>query len=325
MKIHSDQYGLLQLFPPITPYRTGYLPVSDLHTLYYEESGNPQGQPVVFLHGGPGGGTVPLYRQFFDPEAYRIILFDQRGCGKSTPHAELTDNSTWELVADIEKLRHHLGIERWGVFGGSWGSTLALAYAIHHPEPVTFMILRGIFLCRQFEIQWFYQEGTSLLYPDEWEKYLAPIPTTEHHDLVSAYYQRLTSTDEATRLEAALAWSGWEAATSRLLPDPNLMGRFEDPHLALPFARIECHYFINRIFMPSDDYLLNQIDKIRHIPGSIIQGRYDVVCPPKTAWDLHKAWPEAQFHLVQDAGHSAMEPGICHQLLVATEQYKQKA
>ncbi|MGF1570605.1 MAG: prolyl aminopeptidase [Nodosilinea sp.] len=312
-----------QLYPAIEPYRREFLAVSDRHQLYLEEVGNPAGKPVVFLHGGPGGGINSVYRQFFDPQRWRVILFDQRGCGQSTPHAELAGNTTWELVNDIEKIRAHLHIERWTVFGGSWGSTLALAYAQTHPERCDGLILRGIFTLRQREIRWFYQEGASYLYPDAWEHYLAPIPEPEQDDLVAAYYRRLTSDDWPTRLAAARAWSVWEASTSKLLQDPELIDHFSADEFAVAFARIECHYFVNRGFFEQDDQLLRNVDRIRHIPGVIVQGRYDVVCPATTAWELHRAWPEARFVLVQNAGHSAMEPGITSALIEATDEFAQ--
>ena len=310
------------LYPPIEPYDHGMLPVSDVHTLYYEQAGNPEGQPVVFLHGGPGGGLVPEYRQFFDPEAYRIILFDQRGAGRSTPHASLEENTTWHLVEDIEKLRAHVGVESWHVFGGSWGSTLALAYAETHPARVRSLTLRGIFLCRPKEIRWFYQEGASWVFPDVWEEYEKVIPEEERGDFVSAYYRRLTSDDEATRLAAARAWSVWEGSTSKLFFDPELIERFDEAEFALAFARIECHYFMNNAFFPTDNYLIEQVGKIRHIPATIVQGRYDVVCPARSAWELHRAWPEAELKIVPDAGHSATEPGIVSALVEATDKFK---
>ncbi|MGD1906400.1 MAG: prolyl aminopeptidase [Leptolyngbyaceae cyanobacterium] len=309
------------LYPPIEPYRVEYISVSERHTLYLEESGNPQGCPVIFLHGGPGGGTVPLYRQFFDPARWRIVLFDQRGCGKSTPHASLKENTTWDLVADIETLRSHLGIEQWVVFGGSWGSTLALAYAQIYPDRCQGLILRGIFTLRRQEIQWFYQWGASMLFPEAWQTYLAPIPAAERDDLVAAYYRRLTSPDEQTRLTAAKAWSIWEASTSRLRLDPALVEKFGEAEFAAAFARIECHYFMNGGFFPEDDYLLANAAKIRHIPGVIVQGRYDVVCPIQTAWELHQAWPEADFQVIADAGHSATEPGIVDALVEASDRF----
>src|SRR5919202_3217327 len=310
------------LYPPIEPYDEGMLPVSPVHTIYYEQSGNPGGLPVVFLHGGPGGGTVPDYRRFFDPRAYRIVLFDQRGSGKSTPHACLEENTTWHLVEDIEQLREHLGIDSWVVFGGSWGSTLALAYAQTHAERVRALVLRGIFLCRPKEIRWFYQEGASNIYADVWEQYLAVIPPEERGDMLAAYYRRLTSDDEATRVEAARAWSVWEGSTSKLYPDPDLIDHFGDPHFAIAFARIECHYFTHNAFFETDNYLIEQVDKIRDIPTVIVQGRYDVVCPMTSAWDLHRAFPEADLQLIPDAGHSALEPGIRAALVEATDKFK---
>jgi proline iminopeptidase len=314
-----------ELYPSIEPFDTGRLPVSPVHTIYYEQCGNPEGRPVVFLHGGPGGGLIPDYRRYFDPAAYRIILFDQRGSGQSTPHASLEENTTWALVEDIEKLREHLGVEGWHVFGGSWGSTLALAYAETHPTRVRSLTLRGIFLCRPQEIRWFYQEeqGASWLFPDVWEEYRNVIPVEERDDFVSAYYRRLTSEDEAVRLEAARAWSVWEGSTSKLLFDYAMIEKFADPQFALAFARIECHYFMNNAFFSTDNYLIENVGKIRHIPAVIVQGRYDVVCPIKSAWELHRAWPEADYRVVPDAGHSATEPGIAHELISATERFKE--
>ncbi|PKL77108.1 MAG: prolyl aminopeptidase [Candidatus Melainabacteria bacterium HGW-Melainabacteria-1] len=314
--------GRFELFPALEANFSEFLEVGDGHRLYYEESGNPDGQPVVFLHGGPGGGAVARYRRFFDPEHYRIILFDQRGAGKSLPHAGLEANTTWDLVRDIEKLREKLGVTRWLVFGGSWGSTLALSYAITHPERVMGLILRGIFLCRPWEIQWLYQQGASRLFPDAFDDYLAVIPAAERHDLVAAYHRRLTSEDEAVRLGAAKAWSVWEAATSKLFPDPKLMSDFEEDHFALAFARIECHYFSHNAFFEGDNWLLENLEPIRDIPGRIVHGRYDVVCPVQNAWELHQRWPESQLTIVPDAGHSAMEPGNLHALIEATEAFK---
>ena len=311
-----------ELYPPIQPYKRGNLKVSDIHTLYYEECGNPQGKPVVFLHGGPGAGITPTYRQYFDPQKWRIILFDQRGCGNSKPHAELNQNTTWDLVDDIEKLRVHLSIENWVVFGGSWGSTLALAYSQTYPESCIGLILRGIFLGRPKEIFWLYQEGTSKIFPDAWEEYLKPIPVAERHDLVKAYYQRLTNTDKKVQLEAARAWSIWEASTSKLIQDPNLMQSFSESNFAVAFARIECYYFINKCFFQDEEQLLKNVDKIRHIPGVIVQGRYDIVSPIVSAWELHRAWPEAEFIVVPDAGHSASEAGIKDALIRATDNMK---
>jgi proline iminopeptidase len=312
------------LYPAIEPYDQGMLPVSPVHTLYYEQSGNPEGLPVVFLHGGPGGGTVPDYRRFFDPAAYRIVLFDQRGSGKSTPHANLEDNTTWHLVADIERIREHLGIDGWHVFGGSWGSTLALAYAQTHPERARALVLRGIFLCRPKEIRWFYQEGASAIYPDAWEHYVKVIPGAERDDLLGAFHRRLTSDDEAVRLEAARAWSVWEGSTSKLYPDEDFIAHFGDPQFALAFARIECHYFMNNAFFETDNYLIENVGKIRHIPTVIVQGRYDVVCPLMSAWELHRAWPEAELKVIPDAGHSALEPGTRSALVEATDRFARK-
>ena len=309
------------LYPPITPYYTDFLSVSERHTLYVEASGNPDGQPVIFLHGGPGGGTTPLYRQFFDPEQWQIILFDQRGCGQSRPHADLQENTTWHLVADIEKIRQHFGIDQWVVFGGSWGSTLALAYAQSHPEQCRGLILRGIFTLRPEEIRWFYQSGASYLFPDAWETYLAPIPPDERHDLLTAYHRRLTHSDPAVQLEAARAWSIWEASTSKLLPDEALVDRFGKADFATAFARIECHYFMNGGFFETPDQLIVNADRLSSIPGVIVQGRYDVVCPMKTAWELHQAWPEAEFVVVPNAGHSATEPGIIRALVDASDRF----
>lgn len=310
-----------ELYPPIEPYQTGMLQVSELHQIYFEVSGNPVGRPVVVLHGGPGGGSPPFYRQYFDPARWRIVLFDQRGCGKSKPYAELRENTTWDLVADIERLRSHLGIDQWVVFGGSWGSTLSLAYSQTHPDRCLGLILRGIFMLRRKELRWFYQEGASYIFPDAWEEYLKPIPPEERHDLLTAYYKRLTSPDQSTRLEAARAWSVWEGSTSRLLQDPGLIARFGTDQFADAFARIECHYFVNGGFLQSEDQLLKQVDRIRHLPAVIVQGRYDVVCPMITAWELHQAWPEAEWIVVPDAGHSMSEPGIRSALIEAGDRF----
>lgn len=310
-----------EMYPEIEPYSTGFLKVSDLHTLYFEEAGNPKGKPVVFLHGGPGGGLIANYRRYFNPEKWRIILFDQRGCGKSTPFAELKENTTWDLVSDIEKLKNHLSIQRWAVFGGSWGSTLALSYAIKHPLSCTELFLRGIFLLRKKEIDWFYQEGCSKIYPDAWEEYVKPIPKEERHDFVSAFYKRLTSEDITTRKAAAKAWSIWEGSTSKLIPDADVVERFGEDEFADAFARIECHYFINKGFFTEDNFLLNNVDKIRQIPTVIVQGRYDVVCPAESAWDLHRAFPEAELHIIGDAGHSLSEKGIIDAMITATDRY----
>ncbi|HEY9629222.1 MAG TPA: prolyl aminopeptidase [Coleofasciculaceae cyanobacterium] len=320
-EISPQNSVLRELYPAIAPYSTGTLQVSDLHTLYFEQAGNPAGKPVVFLHGGPGGGIDPIYRQYFDPQKWRIILFDQRGCGRSTPHAELRENDTWNLVSDIEQIRTHLDIDHWVVFGGSWGSTLSLAYSQTHPTSCRGLILRGIFLLRQKELQWFYQEGTSYIFPDAWESYLQPIPLAERHDLIGAYYKRLTSADRAVRSEAARAWSIWEGSTSKLLPDTGLRQRFGESQFADAFARIECHYFVNKGFLETEDQLLQNCDRIRHIPTVIVQGRYDVVCPMVSAWELHQALPEAEFIVVPDAGHSMTEPGIRSALIQATDRF----
>jgi len=312
------------LYPPLRPYNTGYLRVGGDHEIYYEESGNPRGKPAVFLHGGPGGGTEPKMRRFFDPARYRIVLFDQRGCGRSRPHASLTDNTTWHLVEDIESVRKHLGLARWLVFGGSWGSTLALAYAQAHPECVTELILRGIFLLRRWELEWFYQSpgGAAALYPDLWEQYVAPIAPEERADMIGAYYRRLTSADPKVVAAAARAWSVWEGATSYLMFNPDYVAKFQqDDAYAAAFARIECHYFINRGFLRADDQLLADIGRIRHIPAVIVQGRYDVICPMRSAWDLHRAWPEAELRIIPDAGHSAFERGITRGLVAAADQF----
>ena len=312
-------------YPAIEPYEVGRLAVSPLHTLYYEQCGNPAGKPVVFLHGGPGGGCDGWHRRFFDPARYRIVLFDQRGCGRSTPHACLDDNTLPALVGDIEQLRVHLGIERWQVFGGSWGSTLALAYAQAHPARVSELVVRGIFLLRRSELLWFYQEGCSQLFPDAWQDFLAPIPEVERGDLMSAYHRRLTGSDPVEQVACARAWSRWEGATSRLHYDPGMVAHYEDDHFALAFARIECHYFVHGAWLRDDQQLLREMPTIAHIPGVIVQGRYDVVCPARSAWDLHKAWPGSQLHIVPDAGHSALEPGIIDRLIEATDHFAGKA
>ncbi len=310
-----------EIYPPIEPYNTGFLPVSDIHTIYYEESGNPNGQPAVFVHGGPGGGAQPECRQFFDPAHYRIILFDQRGCGKSRPHASLEANTTWDLVADMERIRETLGIDKWLVFGGSWGSTLALAYSETHPERVTHLVLRGIFLLRKWEIDWLYQGGAHTLFPDFWEDYLKPIPIEERNDIVAAYYRRLTGPDKAAQIEAAKAWSIWEGSTSKLRIDPDLRKKFGDDEFAIAFARIECHYFVNHGFM-EDGQLLRDVDRIRHIPTVIVHGRYDVVCPFRNAWDLHRAFPEATLLISPTSGHAAMEPENQASLVRATDDFR---
>ncbi len=312
---------LTWLYPQIDSYNSGRLRVSDLHELYYEESGHPKGKPAVFLHGGPGGGSEPKQRRFFNPDKYRIILFDQRGCGKSTPYASLEQNTTWDLVADIEKLREHLAIDKWQVFGGSWGSTLALAYAEKHPDRVAELVLRGIFLLRKQEIDWFYQRGASILYPDAWESYIGHIPESERSDLLTAYHKRLTSPDPQVRLAAARIWSGWEGRTSKLIPEEEFVGHYEEDEFALAFARIEAHYFVNRGFLDSDDQLLRDAGSIRKSPGVIVQGRYDVVCPMESAWALHRAWPEADMIITPDSGHSAFEPPNSRALVAATDKF----
>lgn len=309
-----------ELYPAIEPYHQGFLKVSDLHTIYFEESGNPQGHPVIILHGGPGGGSQPIYRQYFDTQRWRIIQFDQRGCGQSTPHAELTENTTWHLVEDIETLRKYLNIDRWTVSGGSWGSTLALAYSQTYPQYCKALILRGIFMLRKKELDWFYQEGASYFFPDAWEKYLQPIPIEERDDMISAYYRRLTSDVPQERSQAARAWSVWEASTSKLIPDASLIERFGTEDFADAFARLECHYFMNKGFFISESQLLQNIDRIRQIPTVIVQGRYDVVCPMFTAWELHQAFPEAEFVVVPDAGHSMTEVGIRSALIEAGDR-----
>lgn len=309
-------------YPPLEPHTRGELVVDDIHTLYWEESGNPQGKPVVFLHGGPGGGIIPDYRRFFDPAGYRIVLFDQRGCGRSRPHASLENNTTWHLVSDIEALREHMSIDAWQIFGGSWGSTLALAYAQSHPTRVSELVLRGIFMLRPEEIHWFYQEGASRIFPDRWEQFLAPIPEAEHGDLLHAYHKRLIGEDREERIRCARAWSMWEGATSMLSASTGVVEKTGDATFAEAFARIESHYFVNRGFLHTPDQLLADVDKIRHIPGVIVHGRYDVICPLKNAWDLKKAWPEAELVVVQAAGHSAMEAGIASALVEATNRFR---
>jgi proline iminopeptidase len=311
----------LSLYPEIVPFRAGRLKVSDLHELYYEECGSRNGKPVVMLHGGPGGGVTPIMRRFHDPRLYRIVLLDQRGCGRSIPHACLEENTTWDLVYDLERLREHLGIDRWQVFGGSWGSTLALAYAQTHPDRVRELILRGIFMLRRAELEWFYQEGCSWLFPDAFADYVSVIPEAERADMIAAYYKRLTSDDPAVQVSAARAWSAWEGRTLSLLPDFDREQQFSQDYYALAFARIECHYFVNKGFLRREDQLLRGVRRIRHVPAVIVQGRYDVVCPMQTAWELHRAWPEADFRVVADAGHSALEPGITHELVSATDRF----
>ena len=311
---------LRQLYPPIDPYASGLLDVGDGHRVYWERCGTPGGIPAVFLHGGPGGGCGPSHRRLFDPARYDVLLFDQRGCGRSLPHAELAANTTWHLVADIERLRAMCGHDEWLVFGGSWGSTLALAYAETHPARTSALILRGIFLLRQMEVDWYYQGGASWLFPDKWERFLVPIPEGERHNLVEAYRRRLTGDDEATRLEAARAWAQWEGETITLLPDPATANGFGDAHFALAFARIENHYFLNKGWM-EEAQVLRDAGRLRDIPGTIVQGRYDTATPMRSAWDLHRVWPEADFHLIPDAGHAYSEPGILDRLIRATDSH----
>lgn len=311
------------LYPEIEPFSTEMIKVSPIHDLYLEQSGNPDGQPIIFVHGGPGSGVSAKQRRFFDPSHYRIILFDQRGAGKSTPSAELEGNTTWDLVNDMELIRKHLGIRKWIVFGGSWGSTLSLAYAIKNPTKVLGLILRGIFLLRKAEIEWFYQYGAHMIYPDAWESYENHIPEEEREDLVAAYYKRLTSADPQERLKAAIVWSQWEAKTSRLFPDESYVQAFERPELALAFARIECHYFQHKGFFETDEYLLEQAHLLKDIPTFIAQGRYDVVCPAKSAWDLNKAMPWSQMKIIQDAGHSVWEPGILDAVIDAADTMRE--
>ncbi|HEV2748600.1 MAG TPA: prolyl aminopeptidase [Allosphingosinicella sp.] len=311
---------LRTLYPPVEPYRSGHLDVGDGHRVYWELCGNPDGTPAVFLHGGPGAGCTPDHRRQFDPGRYHLLLFDQRGCGRSTPHAELDANTIWHLVADIERLRELVGAERWLVFGGSWGSTLALAYAEAHPERVSALILRGIFTMRRSEIDWFYQHGASELFPDKWQGFLAPIGEGERAELVAAYHRRLTHSDPAVRLEAAKAWSKWEGETITLLPDAKLSESFTQDEFAIAFARIENHYMVHGGWL-EEDQLLRRAGRLRGIPGVIVQGRYDVCTPVRTAFDLHRAWPEAEFHLVPDAGHAYNEPGILDRLIRATDRF----
>ncbi|MDJ0805541.1 MAG: prolyl aminopeptidase [Gammaproteobacteria bacterium] len=311
---------MYDLYPAITPHLQQRLKVDERHTLYLEEAGNRQGLPVLFLHGGPGAGCEEYHRRFFDPLKYRIILFDQRGAGRSTPHADLTDNTTWDLVEDMERIREHLKVERWLLFGGSWGSTLALAYAETHPERVMGMILRGIFLCRDEEIAWFYQQGCSQVYPDYWQDFLAPLPEAARQDILRAYHRLLIGEDEIKRMAAAKAWSVWEGRTASLLPNEAVVNFFSNPHTALSIARIECHYFINHAFLRPNQ-LLDDALKLSGIPGVIVQGRYDLICPMKSAWDLHQAWQDSELQVIPNAGHSAAEPGIRSALVAATTRF----
>ena len=312
-----------ELYPPTEPYDSGFLEAGAGHRIYYEQCGNPLGKPALFVHGGPGGGGDVNARRFFDPARYRIVLFDQRGAGRSRPKASLADNTTWHLVDDIERLRARLQVGRWLVFGGSWGSTLALAYAQSVPGAVTELVLRGIFMLRKKELRWFYQHGASELYPDQWRHFLAPIPAAERGDLIAAYHRRLTSPDPDVQLEAARAWSRWEGATSSLVRDPQRESDFSAAEFALPLARIEAHFFVNCGFFAAEDQLLEGVERIRRIPAVIVQGRYDVVCPLVSAWELAERWPEADLRIVADAGHSAYEPGITHELVLATDRFAQ--
>ena len=314
------KHPLTWLYPPIEPHRCGSLKVSELHKVAWEESGNPEGKPVLFLHGGPGGGTSPKHRQYFNPEAYRIILLDQRGCGKSTPYAEIRENTTWDLVADLERLRNHLGIARWQVFGGSWGSTLALAYAQKHPDRVTELILRGIFLCTDWELRWFYQDGASHLFPERHAEFLAPIPEAERGELMEAYGRRLFSEDPEVNLPAAKAWSRFEGSILTLLPDAALLATFGQEDSTLAFARLECHYFLNKAWLEPAQ-LMRDLPRLKGIPTVIVHGRYDLICPFQNAWELHRALPGSELMEVPDAGHSASEPGISRALVAATDRF----
>jgi proline iminopeptidase len=309
-------------YPAIEPYRIHRLEV-DEYKLYLEESGTPGGLPVLFLHGGPGAGSSPYHRRFFNPARYRIVIFDQRGCGKSIPHAALTNNTTSHLVADIERIREYLGIDRWVVFGGSWGSTLALAYAEAHPQRVLGLILRGIFLCRPRDLRWFYQEGASALFPDAWENFIKPIAPDRRHDMMAAYHELLTGDDEVARMHAAKAWSVWEGVTATLTANKEIISHFSDPFVALALARIECHYFINHCFM-RENQLLEDAGRLSGIPGTIVHGRYDVICPLEQAWALHRAWRESRLQIVDQAGHAATEPGIALALREASDAMLEK-
>jgi proline iminopeptidase len=312
--------GRRSLYVETEPFASGWLKTGGAHEIYYEECGAMNGKPVVVLHGGPGGAINPTMRRFFDPTRWRVALFDQRGCGRSRPHASLEANTTWDLVADIERLRRHLGIEKWTVFGGSWGSTLALAYAIRHPERVSGLILRGIFLVTERELRWFYQDGASMLFPDAWARFLAPIPAEERHDLMAAYHRRLTDPDRRVQAQAAAAWSQWEGDTLSLRGPQARPAKFSEVDFAIAFARIECHFFVNKGFFETDGWLLANINAIRGIPGWIVQGRFDVVTPLESAWSLKQAWPEARFEVIWDAGHASTEPGIIDALVRATDQ-----
>ena len=308
------------LFAESRPFATGWIKAGGPHEIYYEECGRPDGRPCVILHGGPGGAINPTMRRFFDPTKWRMTLFDQRGCGRSRPNASLEDNTTWALIEDIERLRERLGVEKWCVFGGSWGSTLALAYAITHPERVESLVLRGVFLLTARELHWFYQDGASMLFPDAWERFCEPVPEAERGHLISAYHKRLTDSDREIQATAASAWSQWEGDTMSIRGPEARPPKFNEIDFAVAFARIECHYFANGGFFPEDDWILKNIGKIRDIPGWIVQGRFDVVTPMEAAWRLHKAWPGARFEVVWDAGHASTEPGVIDALVRATDQ-----
>ncbi len=313
---------MLKLYPSVNVGQSGFLQVSNIHRIYWEESGNPDGIPMLGIHGGPGGGSSPEMRRFFDPSVYRIILIDQRGCGQSTPHSELRENDTWALVDDIETVRTHLGIDKWVLFGGSWGSTLALTYAVTHTKRVLGLILRGIFLVTEAEIRWFYQEGASRLFPDAYDRYVRPIPEAERGDLITAFYRRLTGDNHAERIAAAKAWACWEGETITIHGPTSRPKRFDEDDFADAFARIECHYFINKGFFQKDGWLLEQAAaKLQDIPGIITHGRYDVVTPLSSAWALKKAWPGADLHIIPAAGHSSLEPGIVDKLIRATRDF----
>jgi proline iminopeptidase len=312
--------GRRGLYPEVEPFSAGWLPTGGLHEIYYEECGAPNGKPVVVLHGGPGGAINTTMRRFFDPTRWRSVLFDQRGCGKSRPNASLQDNTTWTLVEDIERLRKRLGIQKWSVFGGSWGSTLALAYAIKHPERVENLVLRGVFLLTERELNWFYQDGASMIFPDAWERFCAPIPPAERHDMIGAYHKRLIHADRRVQAEAAAAWSQWEGDTISLRGPEARPAKFNEVDFAIAFARIECHFFANRGFFDADGWVLSNIGRIADIPGWIVQGRFDVVTPLESAWALKKAWPASKFEIIWDAGHASTEPGIIDALVRATDQ-----
>jgi proline iminopeptidase len=314
---------LRTLYPEIEPYESGFLDTGDGHSVYWERSGTRGAKPAVFLHGGPGGGISPSHRRLFDPALYDVMLFDQRGCGKSTPNASLDNNTTWHLVADIERLREMMGVDTWLVFGGSWGSTLALAYAETHPERVSELVLRGIYTLTKAELDWYYQFGVSEMFPDKWERFLAPIPESERHEMMAAYRRRLTGSDREKQVEAARAWSIWEGETITLLPEPSTSDKFHEDDFAIAFARIENHYFVHAGWM-DEGQLLRDAGKLKDIPGIIVHGRYDMPCPAKYAWALHKAWPRADFKLIEGAGHAYSEPGILDALITATDKYAGK-